>query len=117
MRQITRDSVKAFLARKPFNKQNMSVTVTDLDDAFMYLHGNLIAQHYANGAINITMAGWPTDTTRERLNGILTSIDVELRVCQRNHKQVFIIYDYQDTKWTNKYVYLPIDENKFYQVA
>lgn len=37
----------------------------------MYLHRNLIAEkNFQNGEIAITNAGWNTDTTKERLNGI-----------------------------------------------
>ena len=77
MRQITKDSINAFLAGNKFNKQNMSVTITALGDAFLYLHGNLIAQKYLQtNAIHISMADWGSVTTRERLTGLLSAINV-----------------------------------------
>ena len=46
-----------------------SNTRVDGDAQEMYLHGNLIAK-IDNGALYITLAGWPTLTTCERLNAL-----------------------------------------------
>lgn len=35
----------------------------------IYLHGNLIAK-IEGGALMVTLAGWNSNTTRERLNGL-----------------------------------------------
>lgn len=35
------------------------------------LHGNLIAKSESNGRIAVTLAGWPTPTTRSRINALL----------------------------------------------
>jgi hypothetical protein len=40
------------------------------DNYTMRLHGNLIAKIDADGTLAITNAGWFTNTTKERLNGI-----------------------------------------------
>lgn len=68
MRQITREAVAHFEAGMPFNKSNTTVTVEG-DRVDMLLHNNLIARR-EKGTLQITMAGWETPTTRERLNGI-----------------------------------------------
>lgn len=65
MRQITRDSVVAFVANTAFNKANMSVK-----NNIMMLHGNPIAKKEGK-KLFISAAGWETNTTKERLNGVL----------------------------------------------
>lgn len=74
MRQITEDSVKAFLAGRQFCRQNM-----DTDGEFLKLHGNVIAEKHEDGIL-IGLAGWNTPTTRERLNGLLFYLKCNLRI-------------------------------------
>lgn len=64
MRQITRNAVAAFIGGYNFNSGNTQV----MDNA-LYLHGNKIAE-LRNGELWITIAGWNTHTTKERLNGL-----------------------------------------------
>lgn len=83
MRKITENAVNAFIAGKDWkqgNTQVVSISTYDslggpVTGAKLYLHGNLIAQRFDHlqGA-QITTAGWPTLTTKERLNGILSAI-------------------------------------------
>lgn len=77
MRKITRNAVNAFVAGQTFSEGNTTVGVNTLENRIcMYLHGNLIASRpYAGGSVEITHAGWPTPTTKERLNGILKAYD------------------------------------------
>ena len=70
MRIITEKSVRAFMNATPFKSGNMHVTHTPFDGTRMYLHGNCIAHRDADG-IFISNAGWESNTTKERLNGIL----------------------------------------------
>ena len=65
MRKITEDAVEAFENDKPFKRSNTEVEV---NPTRLYLHDNLIAKK-ENG-LWITDAGWQTNTTKERLNGI-----------------------------------------------
>jgi len=68
----------------------------------LYLHDNLIAEridtdkYYNEHAyawpdenLRITLAGWPTVTTRERLNGLLTELGKREGVWQHKHKQYY----------------------------
>ena len=64
MRQVTRDIVSAFIARTPSTKGN-----SHTDGVTLYLHGNAIARHGAAG-LEISNAGWQSNTTKERLNGL-----------------------------------------------
>ncbi len=80
MRQITQDSVNAFLHFQRFNKQNMSVQVieqlTNSDgditpkQSLLLLHGNIIAKIVKGVGLFITNAGWATNTTKDRLNAL-----------------------------------------------
>ena len=77
-------------------KKGISCTV------LLYLHDNLIAEridtdrYYNEHAyawpdenLRITLAGWPTATTRERLNGLLTELGKREGIWQRNHEQYY----------------------------
>lgn len=69
MRKITRDSVNAFLNRQTFKRQNMEVTSFD-NSFYLKLHGNTIAVLHGDDTLMITNAGWESNTTKERLNGL-----------------------------------------------
>jgi hypothetical protein len=86
MRKITEQAVSAFLSGRPFHQANMVCQPETDGRVFMYLHGNRIACRYADGTIKGTLAGWPTVTTRDRLNGLARAVD-GVGVYQRNHEQ------------------------------
>ena len=73
---ITQDSVNAFMAGRPFCRSNMSVSLSPRGDCWqLALHGNVIAERYRfplvdGTALRVTNAGWASNTTKERLNGI-----------------------------------------------
>lgn len=69
MRKITQESVEAFNNREFFKKANMEVVV-EAYHTELKLHGNTIATKNLDGKIDITNAGWKSQTTKERLNGI-----------------------------------------------
>jgi hypothetical protein len=68
-RKITRESVDKFLSREPFKKSNMEV-----DQCYgqyrLKLHGNTIAVLDEFNMLSISNAGWDSNTTKERLNGL-----------------------------------------------
>ena len=64
MRKVTKETVGAFMRH-----ERRTVGNTHTDGEKLYLHGNMIACHTPEGIV-VTLAGWPTVTTRERLNGI-----------------------------------------------
>ena len=74
MRGVTTTMVDAFYAGKPKKMRNTEVAVQVKDSKtwiVMYLHGNAIAKRRLNGtALLLSAAGWSTNTTKERLNGI-----------------------------------------------
>jgi hypothetical protein len=71
MRQITKESINAFLNAEKFNKQNMAVEVLP-NVTVLKLHGNEIAYLYndPNKTLSISNCGWFTPTTKERLNAL-----------------------------------------------
>ena len=64
-RQITNMACSAFESGRTFSQSNTVVTA----DGRMYLHGNKIAE-YVNGKLQVSMCGWGSRTTQERLNGL-----------------------------------------------
>ena len=68
-RKITNESVDKFLSRETFRKSNMEV-----DQCFgqyrLKLHGNTIAVLDEFNMLSISNAGWESNTTKERLNGL-----------------------------------------------
>lgn len=71
MRKITRESVQAFMDARPFSKDNTTIEVLP-NVTIMSLFGNRIAYRYNDPerTLSITNAGWFSNTTKERLNGI-----------------------------------------------
>jgi len=69
MRKITQDAIRAFRIRQPFKRGNTQVKVLD-NSVALYLHGNMIAEYAADGALYINDGGWQSNTTKERLNGL-----------------------------------------------
>ena len=69
MRKITSEAVDKFLSRTPFKKSNMQV-----DECYgkfrLKLHGNTIAVLDEFNMLSISNAGWSSNTTKERLNGL-----------------------------------------------
>ena len=71
MRQITQQSVNAFLNAQKFNRQNMQVEVLP-NVTILKLHNNAIAYRYNDPEKTLTISncGWFTPTTKERLNAL-----------------------------------------------
>lgn len=67
-RQVTKDIVRAFLNGENRKISNSEVHA-DCTGVYMYLFGNLIARRVGERT-QVTLAGWNSQTTRERLNGL-----------------------------------------------
>lgn len=88
MRQITIESVTAFLNAKKFSKSNMSVEVAP-NGAVLKYQGNAIAYKYNDPkkTISITNCCWFSNTTKERLNGVIRLSGVNIKpIYQKNWK-------------------------------
>jgi hypothetical protein len=71
MRQVTEKTCNAFLAGESTRCGN-TATVIDNGEILLVLHGKTIAKRTLddNSIVWATLAGWPTVTTRDRLNGL-----------------------------------------------
>ncbi len=69
MKKITSDSVRALLDGIPFKRDNTEV-VREGTIYYLKLFGNKIAARLGNGNLWISNAGWFSNTTKERLNGL-----------------------------------------------
>ena len=70
MRKITSESIYAFMNGQDYRKSNMDVeSRMNGRVSYMTLHGNLIAMR-SDDTIFISNAGWFSNTTKDRLNGL-----------------------------------------------
>ena len=82
MRKITKRSVLAFLQGRDWMSGNMHISTYTLSEGpqtCMYLHGNMIAKiegTAVSGTLTLFDAGWQSATTKERLNGILYTLNL-----------------------------------------
>jgi hypothetical protein len=78
MRKITSEAVDKFLSKTPFKKSNMQVE--QVGSTFrLKLHNNTIASIDEFNMLSISNAGWRSNTTKERLNGL-----PNVRINQKN---------------------------------
>lgn len=83
MRTITKKIAIAFKAG-----QGKAIGNTSTDGSAVFLHGNKIMER-REGKILCSLSGWNTATTRERLNGILSTLDIKGRFAQKNFQPNF----------------------------
>jgi hypothetical protein len=86
MRKVTQKIVSAFALGKPATSGN-----TTTDGNAIWLHGNRIAQREDDGSVWVTLADWPTVTTRERVNGLCEELGSSVRFLQKDFEQ-FAVY-------------------------
>lgn len=82
---ISRCAAYNFVQRVNYKCRNTHVV-----DGCMYLYGNKIAWWEAGDVghdLKLCMCGWPTTTTRARLNAILRELDLRMFICQRASTQ------------------------------
>lgn len=89
MPKITREAGAAFLARRKFKSSN-----TETDGTTLYLHGNAIARWISPEVFEVTLAGWPSNTTHERLNYL-----PGVRVYQRKGEQILNGAPWDSREW------------------
>lgn len=68
-RKITKEAISAFINKHEFKKSNTEV-VREGTIYYLKLFGNKIAAINNKYELWITNAGWTSDTTKERLNGL-----------------------------------------------
>lgn len=82
MRKTSIVVCKAFINRKHKRFSN-----TDTDGTVLRLFGKVIAQWEDENTLLVSMAGWGTATTRERLNTLCRLLKLNIYFSQRNHVQ------------------------------
>ena len=89
MKKITEKICNAFLTGK-----RLTISNTLTENAAIWLHGNKIAYWLTDDftllpkpyrVLQISLCGWNTVTTRERLNGLLTTLGSNWRIVQRDY--------------------------------
>lgn len=96
MRKITKQAVDAFLKGYDFKSDNTQV-IGKAGGTYLKLHDNTIACKLNDASIEVSLCGWNTPTTRERLNGIP---GVSISTCKG---QAYLNGN-------------PIDDDKFYTI-
>ena len=87
MRRETQKIMNAFRGGYPARAAR-----THTDGQTVWLHNNTIAWRSNDNDISFCLAGWPTTTTRERINGLLSTFGWgRWGVSQRNHEQ-WLVY-------------------------
>lgn len=81
MKKITENTVNTFINRKTFSSGN-TVVLRENNSVSCFLHGNKIASLTGN-LLTISSCGWETNTTKERLNGILSGFKLP-RIIQKD---------------------------------
>ena len=95
MRKISKLAARAFIEGREFRRDNTSVRIEQRtsEDSHpnrrLYLHGNLIAEYTNATGLRITLAGWPTPTTRERLHTLLKEMGKCEGVWQHKFEQYY----------------------------
>ena len=74
MKKITKLAVNAFVNGREFSLDNTKVLKID-GNMYFYLYGNCIAE-LSKKTLCISTCGYETNTTKERLNGILYALNL-----------------------------------------
>lgn len=94
MRKIERDMISAISGGFDWKSSNTTVTF-DGDDWEARLHGNLIAR-CEDGKLEVSVAGWNTSTTRNRINAILRHFKSRTNLDHLKQKNFELVAVYQD---------------------
>jgi len=87
MRKVTREIIKSWA-----RGESRTIGNTSTDGETIWLHGNSIVWKTEDAdVIGLTLHGWNTVTTRERLNGVLNFYGIGYRFAQRNFEPVLIL--------------------------
>ena len=92
MRKIETQMIAAVKGDKNWTKDNTSVIIED-GVSKVYLHGNLIAE-VDDESIKLYDGGWQSNTTKSRLNALLSEFGYATeRVFQKNYEWFINIFD------------------------
>jgi hypothetical protein len=95
MKKITQESVENFSSNVNFHKSNTKI-LTDGNITSMYLFDNKIAYRIGKNLI-IDNCGWKSNTTKERLNGLLENYKLP-KIQQKKGKWFIDNEEFENTK-------------------
>jgi hypothetical protein len=93
MRKVTNEIANAFA-----QGESKTVGNTWTDGKAVYLHGNKITERTEAGVF-MTLAGWNTSTTRERLNGIAQVLGFDVSFNQKDFEPYLNGFIVNPTEW------------------
>lgn len=97
MRKVTQATVNAMIAGNNVSIGNTSVSS---DGNVMSLHGNTIAiYNREDNLITLRDSGWCSNTTKERLNGILSLFNIPWTIKQENFTWLLVHDDGRKESW------------------
>jgi hypothetical protein len=88
VRLINQELCEAFFNGQKLRKQNSQVLVTEHGTALIY-HNSTIAQH-SKGWLRVTLAGYDTRTTKDRLNALFEWNAMPYQIVHRNHQLMLL---------------------------
>lgn len=94
MRKIERDMISAINGGYDWKSSNTKITFNG-DDWEVRLHGNLIAR-CEGGKLEVSVAGWNTPTTRNRVNVILRHFQRRTNLDHLKQKNFELVAVYRD---------------------
>jgi len=104
MRKIEKQMIEAIRNRKPFRSGNTSVIqeigpdLKNNGNGFVFLHNNLICK-FTLQEIKVTLANWPSNTTRSRINAICVAFTKSRGIGQRKGKQYLDLLEINSQEW------------------
>ena len=110
MKVIERQMIQAIIERRNFKKANTEV-IKDNDFMYIYLHNNLIAKYGINdkwGQLFISHCDWRTNTTKSRLNALISFVDGLGRIYQKNFKWFLDTKKHNDLDITYNSNFIPV---------
>jgi hypothetical protein len=86
MRKVTQQTASALLALRPISVGNTTVTISeDGATGYLSLHGHTIAVYDSvDDLLTLKDCGYQTNTTKERLNGVLDVFDTDHGIFQKD---------------------------------
>lgn len=78
MRKITQEAANSFWGAEFGMQKDNTIVMSDIMGGKLFLHGNLIAERDKFDILTISSCGWQTNTTKERLNGILSKVGAKI---------------------------------------